>query len=359
MTRQINRANQLWQNWQAQQKLLEGLFAGGKLPDLHFSRQKYDFLRQGITRISVNARPEEKIVLGLLKGMCAKLEKELYLNRWVRIAVRLKHRLYDRPRYLKQQAALRAENLDTLAVYLDSKGLGSFSGKLTDHLDYERDQVNIELSTQLGGSKRLDVTLHLEKDGSGLYQLPNFTAAIVDRGAPGQKREYTFGDDAWIDIKTAANLLEGRSVFSIRQQQQEQNYDYTWVQLEFNPQDNGKGTLQEYRYDYGFDHYTYVEELAKATNIPAIAGDKVLLHLEKGNAVTVKCPASSELLYLYANPGDKNILIRDASQKPVTAAALIARQQAAKKRGLDNHLKLSRKRSTKKQPENEQTLSIV
>jgi hypothetical protein len=359
MNGQINRANQLWQNWQAQQKMLEGMFMGGNMPDKSFRQEKYHFLQQGISRIAAHPSPDEKIVLGLLKGITAKLEKELYPNRFLRFAVRLKNKLYDQPRYLRQQAALRAENLDTLAVYLDSKGLGSFSGRLENYLDYERDKVNIELSTQLSGSKRLEVTLHLEKDGSGHYQLPAFTAAIVETDAPGQKREYTFEADGWTDIKTATNLLEGRAVFSIRQQQQEQNYDYTWVQLDFNPQDNGKGTWQEYRYDYGFDPYSYAAELARTTGIPAIADDKVLCHLEKGNAVSVKCPASGETFFLQANPGDKNILIRDVNEKIIAADTLVQRQQALKKQDLANSQKLSRKRTPHNKQEKEASLSIA
>ncbi|MEZ2338787.1 hypothetical protein AB6735_24265 [Mucilaginibacter sp. RCC_168] len=359
MAGKINRANQLWQNWQDKHRLLEGMFSGGKLSDPHFSRQKYDFLQKGITRISVNPTPDEKIVLGLLKGVTAKLEKELYPNRLVRFAIRLKHRLYDQPRYLRQQAALRAENLELLAVYMDAKGFGSFSGKLENYLDYERDKVNIELSTQLSGSERLDVMLHLEKDGSGRYQLPRFTAGIVDRDAPERKREYTFEDKGVTDIQTAANLLAGRPVFSIRQQQLEQNFDYTWLQLEFNPQENGKGTLQEYRHNYGFDPDTCLKELARATNIPAIADEKVLSHIEKGNVISFKCPTTGEALFLQANPGDKNILIRDTDQKPVTVDTLVQRQQAVKKRDLVNKQKLSRKRVPDKKQEMGISLSIV
>ena len=61
MNQQTNRAEQLWHNWEAMHKQLRELPGLGDEATLAIKRQQYDFLRQGLYRLSAEPRENEAL----------------------------------------------------------------------------------------------------------------------------------------------------------------------------------------------------------------------------------------------------------------------------------------------------------
>lgn len=324
----VNRAEQLWKNWEAQQKQLDNFFGSGNENLKAIMQQKYNFLRHGLNRLSVNPSPEEKLYSHVIATVTAKLRRALYPNRLMRLFHQLKVNLQDRPREIKAFSNLRNENLVRLAAQLDSSGFGSFSGRLENYLDFERQRIDIPLSTQLSGSKSLDVVLHLEKDNSGQYQMERFTGTVKDQYAPENNRSYTFSYENGMDARKAANLLQGRAVFQSWQQQG--NYCSQWLQLDFNTTGSSP-QLKEFKADYGYDLQTQLNELAAKLGIRDILHEKALKGLEKGDQVTYKgIEILNETIYLEASPGNKSISLRDKEQNLIQSDFLLEKMEQSR-----------------------------
>ncbi len=129
----MNRAEQLYKNWEAQQKQLESLTGADSRV---IQRQKYDYLRQGLYRLSLNPSEPEKLLMQVIGSVTDKLQKQLYPNPVIRLLHQIKAAVYDKPAHLRGFVKQREENLEQLKGQLKTAGLASFSGKLEKHLDY-------------------------------------------------------------------------------------------------------------------------------------------------------------------------------------------------------------------------------
>lgn len=110
----VNRAEQLWKNWEERQKELENLAGFGNDHNLSIQKLKYDFLRSGIYRLSSSPLEKEQLCLHVIRSVTAKLEKQLYPNPMIRILHRLKALVYDKPVHLKEFNKQKTENLEQL-----------------------------------------------------------------------------------------------------------------------------------------------------------------------------------------------------------------------------------------------------
>lgn len=347
MEKQVNRAEQLYRNWEAQQKQLESISG---VDSRVIQQQKYNYLRQGLYRLSLNPSEHEKLTLHVLRSVTDKLQKQLYPHPLVRLLHQIKAALYDKPAHLRDFVKQRDQNLDELKGQLKTMGLASFSGKLEKYLDYETGKVNIDMTSQLSDKGRLDVSLNMEKDQFGKYRLQHYEATLLKNG---ESRSFTFQPDSGIAANEVANLLAGRAV--------KKNYETAdgsiaqkWVQLDFQQKDkNGNPKLMEFHEVYGYNLKNELLANSTALGTSGLAKDKVIQSLEQGNQVSFTLYNST--FYLQADPAGKGISLFDKEMKPVTVPELqqINRQQQVKP--LHNEISLLK---TKGQDEKEEKQSL-
>ncbi|MFA4867865.1 MAG: hypothetical protein WC623_06700 [Pedobacter sp.] len=327
MSRQVNRAIVLCENWQDKMIMLEEVF--GRDIDKDIARQKYDFLRSGVDRITKGASPDEKMVLDMVKKTVNKLEKQLYPNPVLRALRRLKAMLYDRPIQAAKFKQLKNENLASLNDALGGMGLNPDLLQLDRKLDFERAKTSIEMISPWGTSNYL-VKLNFEKDLSGKYEMSSYTGMLKDPMNPGQSRSYTFDVALGINAREAANLLQGRAVlqyYSIGGDRMASK----WMQLDFkNLTADGSPLLRETPADHDFNLRQEVSRIAEVLNKPELASVKALNGMEQGNQVALK-QENGKTTFLQANPLNKQVLMLNEKQQPITLEQLKKQKEAALK----------------------------
>ena len=312
----VNRAAQLWKNWEAQQKQLESLTGLGLESARAIHQHKYDFLRQGVYRISVNPSEQEKSLLPVIASVTDKLQKQLYPNPVLRLLHRIKAAVYDRPVHLHSFTRQREENLAALKEQLKAAGFASFTGRLEKYLDYETPKVNIDMATQLNDKGRLETTLHLERDNFGQYRFDRYQATVTREGSP--ERTYTFPADSRLTASEAVNLLEGRPVKKAFETA-DGTTSQQWVQLDFRDKE---AKLQHYHEDYGYDLKTALLEHSIRLGIAGLAKERVIENLEKGNLATFNVPDKG-YYYFHASPSGHTINLYDQDKRPLKAEELL------------------------------------
>lgn len=328
MSGQINRAAQLWQNWEEKEKMLLDIFGQGNLSE-NLNKQKYDFLSQGINRISKDTTPDEKLVLGLIKKATVKLEKELYPHPVVRLLQRVKNFVYDRPLRAAKEKKIKAKNLESITAAFDKVGLNPDKVNLEQRLGAESQKLKIELLSPYG-TGNYTVKLNLEKDGFGHYQMSGFTALLKDPLNPEKSRSYTFPAELGINAREAVNLLQGRAVMKYEQVGANRMAG-KWVQLDFNKLNpDGKPVMRETSADYEFNIQQEAKKIAIALNKPELAGLKALNGMEQGNQIVLK-QLDGKTTYLEASPLSQKIIILNDKQQPITLEQLKKEKRAALK----------------------------
>lgn len=336
MEKQMNRAEQLYQNWEAQQKQLENI------PGVNsrvIQQQKYDYLRQGLYRLSLNPSEHEKLMLHVIRSVTDKLQQQLYPNPVIRLLHRIKAAIYDKPAHLREFVKQRDENLEQLKVQLKNMGFASFSGKLEKYLDYETVKVNIDMTTQLADKGRLDVSLNMERDKFGQYRFQNYEATLIKNGA---SRSFSFQPDSKITAMEAANLLDGRAVKKSFETA-DGSIAQKWVQLDMQQKDkDGNPKLAEFHEAYGYNLKNELLTNSVLLGTAGLAKDKVIQSLEQGNLVSFNLHHHGAY-YLQANPAGQGVSFYNQEMKPVTLPQLqeINRQQQIKP--LHNEVSLLKK----------------
>lgn len=323
MKQQVNRAEQLWQNWEEKQKGLESLAGMDSAGGRAIQKLKYDFLRQGLYRLSVRPSENEQLYLHVIRSVTVKLEKQLYPNPIVRALHRLKALVYDKPAHLKKFERQKAENMEQLTRQLKTSGFASFTGKLDNYLDYERANISIPMTTQLNEKGRMDIALKLERDQTGHYRYTEYQAGLYRYGV--LQHSYTFPAESKVTAIEAANLLEGRPV-SKSYQTADGSMSQKWMQLDF------RGTqpkLMEFHVGYGYDLKKELTTVASGLGVDGLGRDKVIKDLEAGNMVSIEVPGKGRY-YLHANPADRTLSIRDAGKRPVELSGLVKEISEAK-----------------------------
>lgn len=316
MQRNVNRAEQLWKNWEEKEKDLLGLSGTGGETDRTIQKLKYDFLRQGLYRLSVHPSEKEQLYLHVIRSVTAKLEKQLYPNPLIRALHRLKALVYDKPMHLKQFEKQKAENMEQLTGQLKSSGFASFTGKLDNYLDYERAQISIPMTTQLNDKNRMDIALKMERERTGHYRYSEYQASLYRDGE--MQRSYTFPSESRVTATEAANLLEGRPV-SKGYQTADGSISQKWVQLDFR---GNEPKLMEFHADYGYDLKKELMAAAGSLGVNGLSRDKIVKDLEAGKLLTMEVPGKG-WYYLHANPADRSISVLDAGKKSVALSELI------------------------------------
>jgi len=343
MEGRINRAIGLWESWHEKQNMLESVFGSGIGAEL--DREKYLFLSAGIARISAGATADENLVLAMLKKTTARLEKQLYPSPVIRVLLRIKSLVYDRPVQAARLKQLKADNISSLSRDLNSVGIDADKLNLDKKLDFESPKVTIAMISPYGTDHNFKVNLHLQKGESGAYELKSYTAELKDPLHPEKSKLYTFDAAMGINTREAANLLQGRAVLK-HYQIGENGMGSKWLQLDFKQLTaEGKPLLREMGADYEFNIRQQVNGVASALEKWDLTSSRVLDGLEKGNQIALK-QVTGETVYLEANAIGKELLIRDGQQKPVKLESLAPeRKPPAEKR--TKELKLTKARNVK------------
>ncbi|RZJ76743.1 MAG: hypothetical protein EOO45_01130 [Flavobacterium sp.] len=351
MAGEFNRAAQLWKNWEDKQQMLKDVF-GGDAVAADLGRQKYDFLTQGMHLIN---RPsaDEKMVLELITKATVKLEKELYPNPLLRLLHQVKEIVFDKPMQVARQQKMLAANVIALDNTLNRYGFGAANNDLARKLDYQQQSIGIDLAGTGDTSRNLQISLTLEKDPSGRFQLDSFSAVLKDASGLAPERSYRFPAAMRVTAKDAVNLLEGRAVFK----QGEGRESGNWLQLDFDREDQRGGpVLKSINPHQGFDLKKELATLAGELSRGELAGNDVLKALEAGKQVAIK-PVLGEVVFLEADPAKTQVLIKDMGGAPISLDQL-KENKAQQKQELENSLMPVRTLTFEKQKETEQSLGI-
>lgn len=312
MTVTVNRVLLAFKNWEERKKEIEPLLKAGTADTGVLTRLQLNHLRQAKHRLRQTARPDEQPFMLLLNNQVEKLEKQLYPNLLRRIISQVKDLLLDGPAYLKQIQSQREQNMELLKIQLKEAGLGTFGGKLEQHLDAEQKQISLPLDCQLGPEKRLTLDLNFAKDPHGDFQLIQIGGNLLDNNKILKSQDFDLND--WPNLKTNQiwSLLEGRAM---KQQYTDAtgHENHRWVEL-------GAHAIQHYDPDYGFDIRTALDALPAITRNK----DELTRYLENGQQVPTywKQGRSYVSIHLQADPANRTIKLLDDKLCPITAEKL-------------------------------------
>ncbi len=353
MKKDINRAEQLWQNWEERQLRMEKLLGSSAESIRAIQREKYDFMRKGLYRLSVQPNEKEMVYLNAIALVTRNLQKKLYPNRFIRLMHQIKASLYDKPVHLRRFQHQKEAGLDLLKHQFKALGLSSYSGKLENYLDYESNRIGIPMTTQLADKSTLDIVVRLEKDKTGEYHFIDYKATVLRDGQP--ERSHTFNADTSVRAQEAVNLLSGRPVLK--------SYETAdgltaqkWIQLDLTTNlASDQYKTKEYHHAGGLERS--LNEVFPKIGITGANKKELLNELQQGNQIAYQArPPIGEMLYLEANPAEQSILIRDQNNQPVSIETLMERREDAQKLRSENTLTLVKQKESDK--EQSQSLGI-
>lgn len=307
----VNRGKIILKNWDAKQRELESL--GERAGDLSggIKREKYIFLRRGLARLATDPTMDERIYAGIIRAMMEKLRKDFFPNPVLRKYMEWKERLLIMPGLVKYFKAKREQNLEVMDKRLTAMGITGLSGHLRSQLDYERERIDLPISSRFEQNGALEVTLSFEQKFNE-YQIVSMEATLLAKGE--YDRKCSIPERYALHVNHAIYLLKGGAV---RVDQGGDLKDEKWIQLDFeHTDDNGQFPLREHVLDERFSLDKVLAEGAKELEYPAINSQQVLEIIKTG-AQAVFNPANVDPFYLEANPGNKGLIFRDENQRVI------------------------------------------
>ncbi|RLJ77351.1 hypothetical protein [Pedobacter alluvionis] len=316
MDGKVNRAKQLWENWERQEKQIESL--AGISTDRNSLAYKYDFLSKGLSRLSVNPTEDEKLFMQAIKTVTAKLQKQLYPNPLVRMLHRLKVFIVDKPAHLELFNRNKSENLQMLNGQLKSAGLQHFVDNLQNKLDYESSVIELKSLSALNNNNKIEVNVNLEKGKLGSYGFNGYDVALTNEN--GERTKFTFTADNKITLTEAVNLLQGRPVFK-SYENADGSHSQRWIQLDRQQENSSKPELLVYPPDYNFDLKKVLLDNATQLEFYTVANDSVRRGLEAGNRVELQINGNGRYS-VTADPSSGKIEFFDSERKPLSINSL-------------------------------------
>lgn len=309
----ISRAEQLYLAWEDRQKSLTGLMGAG-LDEQKMRQLKYQFLSEGLFRVSLRPTEMDRLYIQVLRFVTTKLRRQLYPNRVLRALVRLKGVVYDRGVHLRRFARAREENMYSLKSELSSLGLGGIGVKLEERLDYERQSVILEVASGLNTGEKLSLQVSLEKEDLGNYRLTGVNAQLLMED--GSKRDCFFSPASGINLTEAINLLRGGSVLK-NYQGLDGKWEKTWVRVNDTGKDfSASPLLFSAGIGQGYDLKKQLLDHAIALECYAISADRVLRGLEQGNRMEIAVP-DRDKFYIRAGPFENRLEFFDSAKKEI------------------------------------------
>ena len=312
----VNRAKQLWENWEHQEKQIESI--AGASNDRNSLKYKYDFLSKGLSRLAVNPTENEKLFMQAIKTVTAKLQIQLYPNPLVRMLHRLKVFIVDKPAHLELFNRNRSENLQTLNAQLKSAGLNHFVDNLQNKLDYESPLIELKSLSALHNNTKIEVNVNLEKSRLGSYGFNGFDVALTDEN--GQKTPFNFTAESKITLTEAINLLQGRPVYK-SYENADGSHSQRWIQLDRQQENGSKPQLLIYPPDYDYDLKKVLMDSGTQMEFYTVANDSIRRGLEAGNRVEFQINGNGRYS-VTADPSSKKVEFFDAEKKPMSISTL-------------------------------------
>ncbi|NII83123.1 hypothetical protein [Pedobacter sp. SG908] len=309
----INRAEQLYLAWEERQKSLDRLM-GANLDERKIRQLKYQFLSQGLFRVSVRPSEMERLYIQLLRSVTAKLRRQLYPNLVLRFFVGLKAALIDKPLHLRRFFRLREENMYSLKAQLSSLGLGGMSLKLEEQLDYERQHVVLEVVRGLNTGERLSLQVSLDKEDLGNYRFAGFDASLLQ--VDGTEKSCFFSKSTGVDLAEAINLLQGGSVLK-NYQRLDGKWEKSWMRVNDIAKDFSTAPLLfSSGIDQDYDLKKQLLDHAIALECYVISTELVLRGLEQGNRMEISVPGKDKF-YIRAGPFENRLEFFDSAKKEI------------------------------------------
>jgi len=315
MEGRVNRAKQLWENWDHQEKQIETL--AGITTDRNSLVYKYNFLSKGLYRLS-SPREDERLFMHAIKTVTAKLQKQLYPNPLLRMLHRLKVMMVDRPAHLALFNRNKMENLQALHVQLKSVGLQHFVDNLPNKLDYESPMIELKSMSALDSDNRIEVNLNLEKSGLGHYEFNGYDVALLNEN--GGKTNFTFSAESKITLTEAVNLLQGRPVYK-NCESVDGSPSQRWIKIDRSQENGTSAKLLVYPPTYDFDLKQALLENGIKLEFYNIANDSIRRGLEAGNRVEFQINGNGRYS-ITADPSGRKVDFFDADRKTMTIASL-------------------------------------
>lgn len=312
MEKVVNRVLQAFKLWEDRKKEFDPVTRIGAGDEQTFNLLQLTHFRESSHRLRTNLRPDEKPFLLLLNNHIAKLERQLYPNRWFRLFSRAIDRWLTGPAFLKQEASRNAANMDALRSQLKSAGLHAINGKLDTHFFAEASRIILPLDCQLNAQKRLTIALAFERDAHYNFQLDTVTAKLYHQGELVKGHEFDIRH--WPDLKAGQirSLLEGHALKQAFTDASGMRNE-RWVEL------SGE-RLRYYDPADGLNVLQALQDLPAITRNPAEIADL----LENGQLATAhwKHNGQIKIIHLRAEPAGHIIQLLDEKQRPTTAEKL-------------------------------------
>ncbi|WP_130857942.1 hypothetical protein [Olivibacter jilunii] len=321
----MNRAEQIWRNWEEKQTRLNfsGLGDGAARAVL---KSKYDHLRYGLYRLSLNPSPEERAFIGIGNSITRRMRRQLYPDRFIRLLISLTERLYDKPKHIRDFQREKEKSLEYLKWQFREKGLSALSGKLGHLLDTEEEKFTLPLTAQLNGKERIDLNVALIAEKPGKIAISHLEISLIDEHAQGRLK-YTIDNESKISLHDAVKLLHGQAIKKTFENEDGQ-YVQRWLQADL----NGKTENQDIKimvFDpaFAYDLKAILTDFSRKSGIEGLSRDMVINELEKGG--TVKFTAKDGQDYqMQADPREGSFLLRDSKNVPYSIENFLENNKA-------------------------------
>jgi hypothetical protein len=308
MEGELNRAKTLWRNWE---QIEHSLGEFGELTRDHpldLAREKYDFLREGVYRLSDKPLLQEKPYLAMISAICNKLQKQLYPNRFMRVLHQAKAFVYDKPNVLGAHRMLIDQNLSDLKKTFGERGLGELALKLNEPIDYEKQQLDWKVNAFLDRLRTVSFSPVLKKDGLGFFRLEQIRAQCFSADHT-RTIDVVLPKEYHLNREQIVNLLQDRPVYV--HPGKLEGVGGKWLQLQVSTE-LGRSGLSFFETLAEYDLKKELSLLAADTGIFRLTATDVLVQLRRGNTfqITGRHPGDEPFL-IQAAPADRGIKLMD------------------------------------------------
>lgn len=343
---EVNRGKIILKNWDQRQRELDAI--GEVEGDLTrgIKREKYIFLRDGLARLYTDATIDERIYAGMIHAILEKLRKDFFPNPILRKYMTWKERLLIMPGLIKYFKEKRLQNFEQLDRRVNSMGITGLTEHLKSQLDFEREKIELPISSRFEQNGALELTLVFQKR-SREYRLGAMEATLLATGEHDPK--CSIPERYGLHVNHSIYLLKGGAV---RLENVAGDQSETWLQLDFDHRDeNGRFPLREHVLDERFSLDKILSETARELTYPAINKSEVLDIIKTGAQAVFK-PENMKAFYLEANPRDKGLLFRDENQRVIPLYDLKESLVERTRSSTDQHLTIKKLDTSKREEKN-------
>lgn len=317
-----NRAKILWKNWERLENELHQFGGKDGDRDKEIARQKYDFLRNGLYRLAERPVDSEKPYVAMISSVTARLQKQLYPNRLLRLFYQAKDLLYEKPKLLNDLNLQRQANLSGLKVIFERRGLEGIAKQLDHYLDYDKQQVTFSLIGKMDDLRSLSIAPMLKQDNNGLFKLMEVNLKLRGSADPLNDVSVSVPGEILLNRQQMVNLVDQRPVYVMPSFDQDAKFGQ-WLQV-------SKGVaLGEFKLEASEIYpenalKKMLYELAEDPKVYKLTSAEVLMNLRLGNQFHLNPAHSPEKrFFVEVDSSGSKLLIRNEFGKQITKDELL------------------------------------